>query len=181
MKKWICAVLCVLLVLALAGCGAEKKVDTAFPTGQVTFGMTLPGFAEAIGAEDVKGNPGQLSYSEIGMKKPEVLGLSMVKDDAGEYYKVMCYFYGDPAAGQVGSLDRAGTFRQLQVSVLCEDMEAYLTSLFGEPEDAANACGKVWNCLSESNEVLYELYFVDTQQDFDGLRAYHLVLCDSLY
>lgn len=176
MKKQICIALCVLLLLFAAACQAEKKVDTAFPSETVAFGMTLPEFAEAIGAEDVKGNPGQLSYSEIGMNKPELLGLSIVKNDNGDYYPVMCYFFGDPAAGQVGGLDRAGTFRQLQVPVLCKDMEKHLTGLFGEPENAMNSCGKVWNCTAESGAVLYRIYYVDTQQDFDGLRAYHLML-----
>ncbi len=177
MKKRICIVLCALLLLCFAAaCGAEKKVDTAFPSEKIAFGMTLPEFAEAIGAEDVKGNPGQLSYSEIGMKKPELLGLSVLKNDDGDHYPVMCYFFGDPAAGQIGGLDRAGTFTQLQVPVLCKDMEKHLTGLFGEPESATNPCGKVWNCKSESGEILYQAYYIDTQQDFDGLRAYHLIL-----
>lgn len=177
MKKRICIVLCALLLLCCAAaCGAEKKVDTAFPSEKIAFGMTLPEFAEAIGAEDVKGNPGQLSYSEIGIKKAELLGLSILKDDAGDYYPVHCYFFNE-----FGAQDRAGTFKQLQVPVLCKDMEKHLTGLFGEPEDATNLCGKVWNCKSESGEVIYQVYYVDTQQDFDGVRAHHLILVDNLY
>ena len=174
MKKLVCIALCVLMLLAFVGCQTEKKVDLAFPTEQVAFGMTLPEFAAAIGAEDVKGNPGQLSYDKIGMEKPELLGLPLMKDDGGEYYDVYCYFFD-----AFGAQDRAGTFKQLQAPVLCEDMAKYLTGLFGEPEDAANLCGKIWSCKSESGEVLYQVYFMDTQQDVDGLRAYHLMLCGA--
>ena len=172
MKKLMCAALCVLLLFAAAGCQTGKKVDTAFPAEKVAFGMDREEFLAAIDLENAKGDTLRLPYYELGMEEAQLLGLPLVKsEETGEYYDVMCYFFNEFSAQ-----DRAGTFQMLQAPVLCKDLDAYLTELFGEPEPAGTMCGKKWTCKDDSQTPIYELHFVDTQQDFDGQRAYHLML-----